>query len=63
MEEEYPKYLVKHSTLACDVGKEFVWYVWKIGSEGRNWRCLGSHRSEAEGQAAVEADRARASAF
>lgn len=57
----YPRYLVKRSTLQCDRegGRNaFPWNVWKIAIEGGTlWRCLGGYRTEAEGQAAAEADR------
>ena len=58
--EAYPHYLVKRSTLHCDREggrNEFVWNVWKVATEGQNYRCLQSFRTEAEGHAAVEADR------
>ena len=63
-----PAYLVKRSTLQCDNRPDggfnaFPWNVWKVAKAGQNWRCIGAYRTEAEGQAAAEADRAKGPHF
>jgi hypothetical protein len=57
--DPWPRYMVKLSSLKCDIGREFVWYCWCQGAPCGYWRSVGAYRTPEDAVAAACADAAK----